>query len=296
MTDVLRGRIPPDRAWPAGVRGLSSRTLSLASGLRVRVVEAGPASGSPVVLVHGWACAAFSWRKVIAPLVARGHRVVVPELKGHGFSDKPPEAAEYGTARMTTHLLEILDATGIARTVLVGHSMGGAVAAAAALAAPERVSHLVLVAPVGFGRVRALALGRMVSPGLMMGVASHLVPRWLVGAVLRWTFGRPVAIAVHDLEEYWAPTQFRAYVPALRHLLHAFDWVPHAPDRVRALAQPVHVMFGTRDRVVVPRQVMHLVSALPHGTLELVEDGGHMLPEEAPDRIAAAVETLLTGG
>ena len=293
MTATLRGRLAPERAWPANVPGVTARVVPLASGVRVRVVEAGPAAGPAVVLIHGWACGAFSWRKVIALLVARGHRVVAPELKGHGFSDKPADAAEYDQPRMTAHLLEILDALGLPRAPVAAHSMGGAIAVATALAAPGRLTHLLLLGPVGFGSVRALPLGRMLSPQLALGVLPHVLPRWMIGAVLRWTLGRPMAFARAELDEYWAPSQFATYVPALRHLLHAFDWLPHAEERLRRLDVPVHVMFGTRDRIVVPRQVDALVRLLPRGTLELVEGAGHLLPEEAPGQVAAALETLL---
>src|SRR5690349_10845695 len=113
MLRMLRRSAPtPDVLWPAQASGITSRMVTLANGLAVRVVEAGPAGGPPVVLVHGWACTAFAWRRQVPVLAAAGRRVVAFDLKGHGFSDKPTLAAEYSAPAMTRFVLDVMDATG----------------------------------------------------------------------------------------------------------------------------------------------------------------------------------------
>lgn len=268
--------------------------MTLPGGTRARVVEAGPPDAPPVVLVHGWACSAFAWRHVLSPLAAHGHRVLALDLKGHGFSDKPPLAAEYSANAMSRFVLDVMDACEVGHAALVGHSMGGAICAGVALLEPARVTHLGLLSPVGFGRVYGLPAVRLFSPEATLGLLPYLAPRWAVGTILRLTFGAPVpSLTPEDVDEYWAPTQFAEYSVALRHLLHVFDWVPHAEERLRRLTVPVLVMFGTRDRVVVPQRAAELVRHLPHGHLELVRGGGHMLLEEAPQTVTAAIEALL---
>lgn len=290
----LEGRLSPEEAWPAGDPSLRARTVDLPSGVRVRVVEGGPADGKVAVLVHGWACSAFSWRHVARRLMTEGYRVLIPDLKGHGFSDKPPMAEEYSGASMTEHLLEVLDACGVERAALLaGHSMGGAICAAAAVEQPARFERLALLAPVGFGRVSALKLGRWASPQVTVGVLPYMVPRWLVGSVLKMTYGGPAVIHEDDVAEYWAPSQFPGYAAALRHLLHEFDWLPHDGERLRRLRQPVLVMFGSRDRVVVPLRCEELVRELPHGELRMVRKAGHHLPEEAVEQVNDALLALL---
>jgi pimeloyl-ACP methyl ester carboxylesterase len=294
----MRRRPPPTPAtvWPAGVEGLTSRLVTLASGLRARVVEAGPIDAPAVVLVHGWACTAFSWRRQVPVLAAAGRRVVACDIKGHGFSDKPPLAAEYSASAMTSFVMDVMDACDVPRAALVGHSMGGAIAASVALAAPERVDRLVLVAPVGFGEVLGLRLGRWLSPDRALpllprlGKVAMAAPRWTLATSFRLIWGGgPVTLSPDDVEEYRAPTQFADYVPALRHLVHAFEWLPHAEEQLARLACPVLVLFGTRDRVVTPRKARELVELVPHGRLELVPGAGHMVQEEC----AAAVNALL---
>lgn len=285
--------------WPAGVPGLSSRVVEIEGGLHARVVEAGPADGAPVLLVHGWACSAFAWRRQVPSLAEAGHRVVALDLKGHGFSDKPPLDAEYSASAMTSFVLETMDAVGLARASIVGHSMGGAISASVALSAPDRVDRLALLAPVGFGEVFALPLGRLVSPQAAVPLLPRLArvaPQLAVAATFRLIWGAgPVTLTRDDIAQYSAPTQFAEYAPALRHLVHAFEWLPHADEQLARLRCPVLVLFGTKDRVVIPRRAEELVRRVPDGRLELVPGAGHMLQEEQAERVNASLLNFLRG-
>ena len=279
---------------------MASRVVPLADGLRIRVVEAGPPDGAPVVLVHGWACTAFAWRRQVPVLAAAGYRVIAFDLKGHGFSDKPADATEYSVRAMTRFVLEAMDACGIECARLVGHSMGGAIATAVALAAPERVARLALVAPVGFGEVLGLRLGRLLSPALSVpllpgiGRVAMAVPRWTLATSFRLIWGGgPITLTSADVEEYRAPTQFAGYVPALRHLVHAFEWMPLTAAQLGRLACPLLVLFGTRDRVVIPRKARDLVAAVPNGQLELIPGAGHMVQEECAEAVNARLLAFL---
>ena len=293
----------PDVLWPSTASGITSRTMTLASGLTARVVEAGPADGAPVVLVHGWACTAFAWRRQVPVLAAAGRRVLAFDLKGHGFSDKPPLVAEYSAAAMMRFTLDVMDAAGVERAALVGHSMGGAVATSVALAEPARVERLALLSPVGFGEVFGLRLGQWLSPELAipllptLGRVAMAAPSWALASSFRAVWGGgPVTLTAEDVEEYRAPAQFAEYVPALRHLVHAFRWAPYGEEHLERLTCPVLVLFGTRDRVVVPRKARDLVRLVPDGTLELVPGAGHMVQEERADEVNTALLTFLGSG
>src|SRR5215212_3534347 len=96
--------------YPAGVEGVAARFVTLATGLRVRVVEAGAEDATPVVLVPGWGCGAWVFHETLLPLAAAGFRAIAVELKGHGFSDKPASASEYTIESMRGHLIDVLDA------------------------------------------------------------------------------------------------------------------------------------------------------------------------------------------
>jgi len=279
--------------FPAGRSDLSVRFLALASGRRVRIVECGPLDGKPLLLLHGWACSAYTFRKNYAALARAGYRVNAPDLRGHGLSDKPLDATQYTLAAMAEHAIEIMDALGAARTAVVGHSMGAAIALQVALQAPERVPALVLLGPVGFGVISLLHLARVLTPSTLKPLLPYLTPRWAFALALRWVFGGGEPPTRRDVDEYWAPTQFREWVCAMRELLHAFTWAPGREDQLRVVRSPTLVMFGCSDRVVQPSAAEKYVRALPDARLETVEGSGHTVPEAAPARVNRAMVEFL---
>ena len=282
--------------YPAGDGSVRVRFLSLPSGTRVRALEAGPADGPPVFLVHGWACSVYSFRKNLGALAAAGFRVMTADLKGHGLSDKPLGAGEYATEAMVGHLAEILDALGVGRVALVGHSMGGALALDLAMRAPERVERVALINSVGLGAAPIISLVRALTPRLVAPLLPPLVRRWLISLVLRFAYGRLGGFSSRDVDEYWAPTQFRETVLAARAMAHEFAWSPQPAERLETLRIPALVVFGTRDRLVTARSAERLVRALPDVRLELIEGAGHVTPEEAPDRVNGLLLDFLSRG
>lgn len=261
--------------------------------MRVRVLACGAADGPPLLFVHGWSCSLYVFRKNFAAAARAGFRVYAPDLKGHGLSDKPLAPGEYTAAAMSAHVREIMDALGVSSAVLVGHSMGGAIAARVALDEPARVAQLVLLAPVGFGEASLVALARAITPRFIAPLLPYAVPRWVVTLGLRLAYGRLGRHTSRDVDEYWAPAQFRAFPLAMRQLLHAFDWGAVDEADLARLEAPALVMFGTRDRFVSPLQAERLASAMRDGKCELIEGAGHVIPEEAPERVNAAVLRFL---
>ena len=109
------------------------------NGVRTRVLEAG--DGPPLLILHGTGGHAETYQRNIAPL-AREHRVLVPDMIGHGFTDRPNVA--YTLDDFSDHLFALLDVLGVERAHVSGESLGGCVAAWMALARPERVVSLIL--------------------------------------------------------------------------------------------------------------------------------------------------------
>jgi 2-hydroxymuconate-semialdehyde hydrolase len=295
---VLPRRLAADAVFPAGWPGLAARMVTLADGLRVRVVEPedDAAAGAPtIVFVHGWACSVYSFRHNLLDVARAGFRAVAVELRGHGESDKPTDASGYSLHAMGRHLVDVLDALGVKRAVLVGHSMGGAVAVRAALDAPERVRGLVLLAPVGFGTIDLMWLVRLATPRPVAPVLPYVVPRAAVAVALRLAYGRHGRASARDVDEYWAPTRAPAFVRAMRRLLHAFEWAPGRKEELQRLHVPTLVLFGTRDRLVRPSSAEVYVACAPQARLELVADAGHVLPEEVPAIVNAAIVRFAAG-
>src|SRR5881396_475806 len=125
--------IPAGQRYPAGTPFRAQyRTID---GTRLRIIDSG--NGTPVVLIHGIGASLYAWRYALPPLVAAGYRVVAFDNRGFGFSDKP--AHGYSTSDYARLVVALLDSLGISSAVLVGHSMGGEIAAETALRHPDRV-------------------------------------------------------------------------------------------------------------------------------------------------------------
>lgn len=292
----LPGRLAPEAMYPAGDPTVAARFETLASGLRVRVLECGVPTGPAVLLLHGWCCSAYSFRRNLCALTDLGCRVVVADLKGHGLSDKPLGRGEYTRARMADHVLEIMDAVGMRRAALVGHSMGCAIAVEVALRRPERVTHLALLGPAGFGTITVLPVARFLTPAVVAPLLPRLVRRWMIAAVLRLASARDERLTARDVDEYYAPTQFPEFTRAMRDLLHEFGWAPGERAALGRLAVPTLVMFGTRDRLVYNRSVEAVARAIPDVVLDVVEGAGHVLPEEVPERVNSRLAALIGAG
>src|SRR5688572_21587059 len=113
----------------------------LSNDLRLRYLEQGPAEGDAVLMLHGLSDSSFSFSGVL-PLLPHTLRVIVPDQRGHGDSDRP---ARYSMDEFALDALELLDALKVPRVTLVGHSMGSFVARRVAAFAPARIERLVLI-------------------------------------------------------------------------------------------------------------------------------------------------------
>jgi pimeloyl-ACP methyl ester carboxylesterase len=263
----------------------------LANGLAVRVLESGPAGGTPVLLLHGWAISAYLWRHNISALATAGYRVIAADLPGHGLSDAPLEKGSYTLDAFARDVSALLDSLELERTAVVAQSMGGRIALE--IARGGRVTRLALFGPVGFGEVSPVRDLAPLVPNLPGPLATMLVPRELVELVQRRVYGKIGWFTERDVDEYWAPTQFPAVVQAAMQMLREFDWKPVTPAALAPIATPTLVVFGTLDATVRPLQAAQLVKAMPHGRLEWVERGGHVVMEEVPGVVNALLLDFL---
>ncbi|HVT39878.1 MAG TPA: alpha/beta fold hydrolase [Gemmatimonadaceae bacterium] len=280
-------RLPPAEWFPAGDPDIRIRRVSLRDGLQLRVLEAGPANGPPVVLLHGWAVSAYLWRHNIKPLAAAGYRVHAPDLPGHGLSAAPKARGHMTLDRLTASLAMLLDALDVDRAPIVAQSMGARIAIELARCEGARVSRLALFGPVGFGLLPPHKALVSFLPSLPGTLPSLVVTRRVVEFIQRRVHGKPKMgwFTERDVDEYWAPSQFPGIVRAQLQILREFDWAPLQPVVLAALPIPTLVVFGTLDRTVRPANVERLVAALPAGRLEWIVGGGHVVMEEVPDRV-----------
>ena len=291
--------------WPAGDPTYRVHFVDLPSGLSVRVVEAGPRDGPAVLLLPGWGVCVYTFRGNLPGLAAAGYRAVAVDLKGHGRSEKPLGSVEYTRDALVVHVREIISALRLARPALVAQSMAGRIAVEVALAAPEAISSLSLISPVGLGRVRLIRLGRLSARRIFDPFARIAAWRELYRIALETAYGELGTVEPRDVDEYWAQSQFPGFVSATRSLLGHFDW-RHAPERVKAVEVPITVFRGTRDRIVAgdaTRLASEAGLVLGRVTerastgrrLLVLEGAGHALNEEAPEMLDAALVESVRG-
>jgi pimeloyl-ACP methyl ester carboxylesterase len=114
-------------------------------GVGIHVDIHGPDGGVPVLLLHGWPDTGRLWSKQIGPLGDAGYRVIVPDQRGYGRSDKPEAVDSYSVAFLAADVVAVLDAAGVEQAHVVGHDWGAAVAWAVASFMPERVDRLAVL-------------------------------------------------------------------------------------------------------------------------------------------------------
>lgn len=251
--------------------------------------------GHPVVLLHGQPGSAADWRFVVARLPPAVTAIAV-DRPGYGASRQPAGGFQFNASAV----LAELDARGIGRAVLAGHSYGGGVALAVAQLAPERVAGLVLLASVGpeclTGWDRLLAAP---VAGEVCAITAWRLTPWFARAAmaaLGRLRGRPVAADEHVNWQVWGHAHhdrgavWRSFLTEQRALTTELDWLTASLAQVR---QPVVLITDPRDTFVPARTAHALAGALPAARLLLVDGAGHQLPIRAPERVAAAITQLL---
>jgi len=225
---------------------LSERRLALA-GHRTAVLEGG--DGPPVVLLHGAGEFAASWMRVIPELVA-AHRVIVPDLPGHGASELSGEALD--TLGVLAWLGELIERTCPSPPALVGHLLGGAVAARFAIEHPDRLSRLMLVDTYGLGRFwptprYALAMLAFTARPTE-GTQERLFRQCVVDLDgLREQLGeRGQVLEAYALDRAQQP----AMNAALKHLMPQLGVRAIPPTELARIAVPTTLIWGRHDRQV----------------------------------------------
>jgi pimeloyl-ACP methyl ester carboxylesterase len=261
--------------------------VAFIEGYGVHYVEQG--AGPAVVLLHGFGGHTYSFRNLI-PALAEDHRVVAVDLKGFGYSQRHAHAG-LSQRDQVAMLGRLLDALTIEDAVLIGHSMGGAVAQRFALAHPQRVRALVLIASMSAAEPRRAAMGR-----LPLFVLRPILP--LLGAVvadrlLRASFCDPSLLTPGLRDEYLRPVRIKGSMDGLLAMIR--DTADDQPADLERVVQPVLLLYGAEDRVAPPDLGERLRARIAGARLVVVPRTAHLLFEERPDDCAAAIRGFIAG-
>lgn len=285
-----RGRIPPGEMFPAGDPEYRVSFVRLRSGISVRAIERGDPASPPVLFLPGWGSTVYIWRRNLPAAADVGFRAIAVDLKGSGLSDKPLGEHEYTSEAFVAHVGEIIDALGLERPVLVGHSQSASIAYRFAKRNPTRLRGLVLVSPVGHSGVKLLWLYKLLTPKLIRGVLPSLCTRLAIRITLWRVYGKLRRFSERDVGEFHSPCHFPEFSIAQRDSLHAFDWKQPVEGR---LDLPALVMHGTDDHLVRGETLAEFENALPDIQAVVIQDAGHIVPEEADEQVNAALTRFL---
>ncbi len=252
-------------------------------GVNVHYQEAGDSSAPPLVLIHGFASSNLVWSKVLLPLAEAGFRVIAPDLLGYGYSGKPRDL-EYTIASQAKMVIGLLKQLGIARTVLIGSSYGGAVAATIALDQPGLVKKLVLVGAVTNNRPTRYMLMRLFGSPIIGDILSPLV----VGSrrLLRMRMKRVYDRHAWELDERRVqarhlPLATRGTHRAIIRTVRRWD-AERVSREAHLLKQPTLIVWGDTDREVPLTDGERLRQEIPDSRLIVFRDCGHLPHEEYP--------------
>ncbi|SCC92749.1 conserved hypothetical protein [Thiomonas sp. X19] len=247
-------------------------------------VIAGAAAPIAVVLLHGAANDHRAWLPVAPGLVRAGYAVYAPDLPAHGGSGGPLCT---DVAQMAAWVLKLLDACGLERCALAGHSMGSLVALHAAGLAPQRIGHLALV---------GTAWPMRVAPALLDLAQNQ--PDVALRNMAMWSHkqqdGQPLQpeLVQQTLALMQSVQAGCAQGNVLATDLAACNAYADAPDMAPRVRAPVAFILGEHDRMTPPKATQRLREVLPQARVTIL-DAGHALMSEAPAAVVQALAALL---
>ncbi len=262
-------------------------------------------TGSPAVLLtDGIGCAGYIWR-FLRPELARRHRVIHWNYRGHGQSEAPADPARVSLADCVDDLLVVLDAAGEQRVVVVGHSMGVQVALETHRLQPERVAGLVLVCGSPGRALDAIhdvpfaaaalpyaqaAVARF--PGISRLLFRSMVPTE-VALKLALTFEvNQKLVAREDLVRYL--DDLADVDPSLFVKLLASAAQSDATDHLPSIAKPTLIIAGEQDAFTPMWLSVKMHAAIPGSELLVLPGGSHVGPLEHPELCALRIEKYFT--
>ena len=289
------------------------RRVAIKTGVTLNVAIVGDPASPPVILLHGFPESHRTWRE-IAPRLEDRFRLIMPDQRGFGASDRPQEIEEYKTELLVDDVFALADALGAEKFALVGHDWGGAIAWPAALRGDPRLTHLAVINaphPVIFQkslienedqRAASQYINAFKAPGF-----EKIVERQGFDWFFDKTFSGhvdirriPEAEKQQYLAEWSQPGAFNAMlnwyrggrmiVPPPGITIPLPDWVLKAFPTVKV---PTLVVWGLKDTALLPVQLEGLDKLVADLTIVRLPDAGHFAPWEAPDEVARALGAFL---
>jgi pimeloyl-ACP methyl ester carboxylesterase len=287
--------------------------IALPTGVSLAVETGGPQDREAVLLLHGFPESHRTWRGV-APDLARDFRVIAPDQRGFGASDKPEGVEAYRTDRILEDLIALADTLGLRRFTLVGHDWGGAVAWLAALKHPDRLSRLVIVNaphPLVFQKSLFDDPAQRAASQYINAFRNPMMEKGIEAMGLETFFSKTFAshadvslLSEEErqayLDDWGAPGAMTAMlnwyraseivVPTVGEEAPPPAWTKAPFPKIGV---PTLVIWAMRDTALLPVQFHGLNDLVEDLRLVTIPDAGHFVPWEQPQTVATAIRDFM---
>ena len=269
---------------------------TLPNGYRIHYLDQGggdEGQGPVVVFLHGsgnGASGYSNFKHNYPVLVEAGYRVVVPDMIGFGYSDKPDDV-EYPLDFFIECMKQLLDVVGIDRYTLVGNSLGGAVALGFALAHPDHVERLVLMAPGGLNDLPDyLAMPGM---AMMFGLFNSGEP--VTEARMKEFFRKAFVVDPDCVTDELVRERFEIMKLQNPQVIKTMK-VPNMTERLGEIGCPALTLWGLNENMMPDSGIMKLAKGLKNGRMVLVPNCGHWVMMEHRELFNRMVLDFLRNG
>lgn len=238
-----------------------------------------------IVLIHGAANDSDVWQKIVTMLCQSGYGVIAPDLPGHGLSAGEPLQ---NITALADWVIALLDAAGIDKAILVGHSMGALIALETAARNPRRIVRLALLgatAPMAVSEALLnAAKNNLDSAYRTITAYSHTQQFYLTGSGGHGVWGPGITLGIMR----------RSRKGVLKTDLENCNGYLHGLEAAQRVECPALMIVAMRDRMTPRRNTSALLSALRYGTRSDIADCGHAMINEKPAEIVSALVSFLT--
>ncbi len=246
----------------------------------------------PLVLLHGTAASLHTWDGWVAAL-APERRVIRFDLPGFGLTG-PAIDGDYRLARYVERLRQLLDRLQISRAVLIGNSLGGQIAWATAVLHPDRVGGLVLIDAAGYPFVpESIPIGfKLARSPTLAPLVQKLLPRAIVAASVRNTYGNPERVSDEVIDRYFELTLRAGNRQAVVARFAQTDY-SEMSERIRDVRVPTLILWGGKDRLIPPANGEQFHGDIVGSELVVFPELGHVPQEEDAAQTVAAAQRFL---
>lgn len=282
-----------------------THTFISTNGVNLHVVQAGPEDGPLVILLHGFPEFWYGWHRQIDFLASKGYRVWAPDQRGYNLSDKPQGIAAYTLPTLSADVIGLIDASGREKVYLIGHDWGAAVSWWTAMQYPERLEKLVIL-NVPHPIVSAQTIGKNWEQTRKSWYIFAMQVPWLPEMLLSRNHqqgletsfvnaARPGTFSHADLAEYHKAWSQPDAIKSMMNWYRAVAQIrPKFPPN-RRITMPTRIIWGAQDIALIREGAQMSMEWVDNGDLIYIEEAGHFVQHEEPERVNSLIEEFLRG-